>query len=401
MSLLALAAIPVKIYSVPGFEITPSLVLAPAALLLFNPREKIHYAVLAFMTFCGFLALAGMVGSAGPLRNLIGAASYSSGAPYILAGMTLARRNIALPKMWRIIAPVAIAMTVIFAIDLYRTNGNLFISSAYSSIAYNADETTYIQSFFPFYGKYAVITLATIAMMIGALSVASAPAFRGRMLRLIVLVVSNALVFIAFSLWSRQVMIGAIIFYAVLIALAFRRKETWISVAVFLVLFAPWAYSMRGLSPDHGASVVSAGAFGNYKMHRSLRDIENGNFGDLSTGRLSIYRNAIGRLTPRIALGGCGFCSLKDVMRFRFSSLHNVILTAIFKGGIVFAILDLGAAFAGLLLLWRLPKSFARDTTLATIASLAFQSMVNDVIYFQIIPSILFTTTGYAWGRTT
>lgn len=389
VAMLFMAAVPIRIYAVPGFEITPSLVLAPVAFLLFRPTEKVHYAVVAFMILCAILAMIGEVGIAGRMRNLIGAASYSSGAPYILVGMVFARRTADLGEMWKIIAPVAVAMAIILAIDWFLTGGRLTPSSSYKSVSYTSADSVFVNSFFPFYGKYAVITLATIAMMIGALATASADSFSRKAIGIGVVIASNALIFIAFSMWSRQVMIGTIVFYVFLAALAFRRRETWIAIAVFLVLLAPWAYSQD--RPN---------TMGTYKIARAARNIETGNISDLSTGRVPIYTSTLQKITPRITLIGCGFCDLIDVMKFKFSSLHNVVLTAIFKGGIFYSALYLGAAFCGAMLLWLIKKSFARDVTIAMIFSLGAQSMVNDVLFFQVVPALLFTLTGFLLAST-
>jgi hypothetical protein len=419
-ALLLLAAIPLQIHAVPGFEITPSLVLAPVSFLLFQRGERMHFFVVLFLLFCMLLALVGVVRTGGGIRNLIGAASYSSGAPYLLVGMVFARRNVSLSAVWLAIAPVGIVMTLVFIIDLYLTNGNLLQSTSYESVAYTATETTIIKSFFPFYGKYGVITLSTITMVVGALLTASAYSFNTAALKVSVLVLSGLLVFLSFSMWSRQVMVGVLVFYMCLIVLAFRSKETWIAVGAFLVLLLPWFFAMQNPSwsgmnipsaqvgnpsslpkmrPDvveqDGARVVTADAIGRNKIARGLEDIASANFDDLTTGRLALYTAAIGRISKQIILVGCGFCSLTDVMRFPFSSLHNVILTAVFKGGIIYAALYLGAAFCGCVLLFRLEKSFARDVSIAVVWSVAVQSMVNDVLYFQVIPALLFVLAGY------
>lgn len=392
--LLALASIPLKIYAVPGFEITPSLVLAPVALVLFDPRERVDYAVAAFLLFCALLALVGPTGHEGRFRNLLGAASYSSGAPYLLVGLTLGRSRLDLTRLWRALAPAAVVVAGCLAIDLFLTRGNLVQSAAYSSVAYTSNETVFVQSAFPFYGKFAVITLATVIMVLGGLALGSAPSFRNRYLGVLVLLASAALLFMAFSMWSRQVMAGVVIFYLLLALLAYRRRETWVALAVFLALLIPWSYAVQQ-APDQ---IVGAEKIGQSKVTRGLEDLRSGDNSDLSTGRLPLYRTAIERISPRVLLGGCGFCDLKDVPRFAYSSLHNVVLTAIFKGGAAYAVIYLGTAFYSLILLWFVEKSFARDVSIAVVASVGAQSMVNDVIYFQVIPALLFALTGFLVG---
>lgn len=400
VGLLFAAALPVQIFAVPGFEITPALLLAPVALLLFDRKDKVHWAVVGFMAACGVLALFGMVGSEGRFRNIIGAASFTSGAPYILLGMLLAKRRFAVGEMWKIVAPIGVAMTVIFVIDIYLNGGSLLKISPYETVAYTSEETTYIDSFFPFYGKYAVITLATIAMVVGCLTLASALSIRGKWLRLATVLLSTGLIFITFSLWTRQVMLGIVIFYAILLCLAFRQKETWISLFFFLVLLGPWAYSLAYNSSEGkggaATSEITPQVFGNYKFNRAVDNIKKGDLDDLSTGRMAIYRDAGERLDARISAFGCGFCNLKDVLSFKFSSLHNVLLTAVFKGGIFYAILYCGGAFLSLILLWFSKKSFGRDVSVATLLSIGAQSMVNDVLFFQVIPALMFALTGHS-----
>lgn len=418
VTLLMLAAMPVQIYSVPGFEITPSLVLAAAALLLFDPAERIHYYVLAFLAFCGSLGLFGIYGPEGPIRNITGAASYSSGAPYIMVGMLLAKRDRDLSGLLKVITPAALVMTAIFCVDLTLTRGNLVKSAAYVSASYVSADTTYVDSFFPFYGKYAVITLATITMTVGAISLGSLRAFDLPYAKAIVLLSSNALMFIAFSMWSRQVMLGTMVFYLVLVLLAFRQKATWISLLIFLALFAPLGLAIDQRAANEPAveqlaesaatntttedsSQTSEGigetatAIANYKLERAARNIRSGNLEDLSTGRLSIYKDALEKISVRIFMGGCGFCNLKSTLGFGFSSLHNVPLNALFKGGLVYAALYVGTAFFGLLGLWSMEKTFARDVAIAVLASLSVQSLVNDVLYFQVVPVLLFSLTGF------
>lgn len=394
-ALLFLAAIPVIVFSVPGFEVTLSLLLAPAALILFQPTERIHWAVVAVMAFCGALALVGMTGKDGLMRNLLGAASYSSGLPFVLVGMAIAQRSTSITQMWRVVAPVALAMTAIFVIDLVLTGGKLVPSAAFNSTAYQSIDTTYIDSFFPFYGKFAVITLATITMAVGGLAVASAETFR-KELKVTILVASSVLLFIAFSMWSRQVMIGVVVFYVVLSLLSCRKRETWIVLSIFVLLLAIWS-----ITPQNRK-------MGNTKFERSVKNIETGNIDALSTGRVPLYRDAISRLSPEILLKGCGFCNLIDVLDFPFSSMHNVVLTAIYKGGALYALIYLGTAFLGIVLLWLEKKSFGRDASIAVLVSIGAQAMVNDVIYFQVLPALLFATTGYlleahrnriSWGR--
>ncbi|WP_417582846.1 hypothetical protein [Pelagibacterium sp.] len=385
--LLIFAALPVQIFAVPGFEVTPALLLAPAAFLLFRPDEKAHWAVVAFMVLCGFLALIGSVGSDGRLRNLLGAASYSSGAPYLLVGITLARRFGDLASILRWIAPVSVVVATIFAIDLFITNGHLVPSMAYESTSYSSDETTFIQSFFPFYGKYAVITLATISMFIGALGLGSVEAIERKFLAHLVLASSSLLIAISFTMWSRQVMLGAIIFFLALLALAPRQKKAWLAFAIFIVVIGIWT-----IGPQESG-------LGATKFDRALTNIETGNVDDLSTGRLEIYRQSLERLTPNIVLKGCGFCNLIDVMEFEFSSLHNVLLTAVYKGGAIYAFLYLGSAFFGLALIWIERNSFARNVTIAAVLSIGAQSIVNDVIYFQVIPALMFVISGYTFAQ--
>ncbi|WP_146226097.1 hypothetical protein [Phyllobacterium leguminum] len=400
--ILLLAAFPIQIYAVPGFEITPSLILAAAVFLLSKPSEKAIYVVIGFLAICGLLALLGMVGNDGRIKNLIGAASFSSGFPYLLVGLVFASYSIDIAKLWQPVAVAAVLVTVIFMVDLYLTNGNLILSAAYDSVAYSAPETTFINSVFPFYGKYAVITLATIAMMLAGLSIAAASSFRGNF-KIFVLIVSNLLMFISFTTWTRQVMLGVILFYAILIVMAFRRKETWVSFGVFLILLGPWAYFLQAdsrslLSWEANGHVVGAEGIGTHKFQTSIDYLKDGNFDKLSTGRLPLYRDAFNRITPRILLGGCGFCNIADVLKFPFSSLHNVILTAVFKGGVIYAAIYLCVAFGSLILLWFRKKSFSRDATYAVVASIAVQSLFNDVLYFQVVPALLFTLSGYLIG---
>jgi len=394
ISLLVIAAVPIKIFAVPGFEVTPALVLAPLGLLLFKSDDKLNLAVVLFMWFCGVLAIIGMTGHEGTFRNLLGAASFSSGAPYVCVGVLLAHRLFTLERLSRLLIPSMLLMVCVFLVDIYIVNGDLLKVSSYSSISYVSNESSFIDSFFPFYGKYAVITLATIAMLIGCLSLAATQSFSRKIVSISVLLCSTALIFIAFSLWARQVMIGVVVFYAVLIVLAFNKRETWMSVAFFLALLAPWASGMIS-EPTTSGDGVSATSFGKYKYFRAISNIHNGNLDDLSTGRMAIYREAIDKIDPEIFVAGCGFCDLKDVMGFQFSSLHNVFLTAVYKGGVFYALIYCGAAFASLILLWFFEKCFARDVIIAAVASIALQGAVNDTLYFQVVPAILFAITGF------
>jgi hypothetical protein len=388
-ALLMLAAMPVQIYAVPGFEITPSLVLAAAALLLFDPTEKLHYVVVAFLGFCGLLALAGMYGPEGPMRNILGSASYSSGAPYILVGMLFARRDYSLSKMYQVISPVVLAMSLILLIDLYLTNGAIVDNGSYGTTAYAAQETVFVDSFFPFYGTYAVITLATITMLIGAIALGSLDSFASPILKTIVLACSSFLLFVAFTMWTRQVVLGVIVFYLVLIPMTFRRKEVWASAAIFLILFSPLVFFTPSQESEDPTGIAT------YRIDRAVENIEAGDVNKLSTGRMAIYQDALVRVSPRIILAGCGFCNLKSVMDFDFSSLHNVPMNAIYKGGIIYAVLYVGTAFWGLLVLWSMKNTLARNVTIATLVSLAVQSTVNDVLFFQVVPAIMFSITGY------
>jgi NADH:ubiquinone oxidoreductase subunit K len=394
VSLLVIASVPIQIFAVPGFEVTPALVLAPLGLLLFKSDEKFSLAVVFFMGFCGVLALIGMTGHEGLSRNLLGAASFSSGAPYLFVGMVLAHRFFTLERLCQLFIPSMILMVFVFIADICIGNGDLLKVSSYKSISYVSDESSFIDSFFPFYGKYAVITLATIAMLVGCLSLAAAQAFKKKIISIAVLLCSTTLIFIAFSLWTRQVMLGVVVFYIALMVLAFNKRETWISIAFFLVLLVPWASGVINESIASG-DVVNATSFGKYKYFRALGNIQSGNLDDLSTGRMAIYREAIDKIDPEIFVAGCGFCNLKDVMGFQFSSLHNVFITAIYKGGIFYALIYCGAAFVSLILLWFLKRSFARDVVMSTVASIAFQGAVNDTLYFQVVPAILFSITGF------
>jgi len=394
ISLLVIAAVPVQIFAVPGFEITPALVLAPLGLLLFKLDDKLSLAVVLFMGFCGVLALIGMTGHEGIFRNLLGAASFSSGAPYFFVGMLLAHRLFTLERLCQLLIPSTILMTCVFLADIYIGNGDLLKVSSYKSISYVSNKSSFIDSFFPFYGKYAVITLATIAMLVGCLSLAATQAFKKKIVSIAILLCSTTLIFIAFSLWTRQVMLGIVVFYIVLIVLAFNKRETWISIVFFLALLVPWASGIinESIASDDG---VNATSFGKYKYFRALGNIQSGNLDDLSTGRMAIYREAIDKIDPKIFVAGCGFCNLKDVMGFQFSSLHNVFMTAVYKGGIFYALIYCGTAFASLILLWFFKRSFARDVIMATIASIALQGAVNDTLYFQVVPAILFAITGF------
>ena len=393
--LLLTATFPVQVYAVPGFEVTPSLILAAFALVLFDPRNKLHLAVVGFLGLCGFIALFGMVGSEGRLRNLLGAASYSSGAPYILVGAVFASRAYDLPSMMRITTPAAVTMLAMLLVDVYLTDGNLVQSAAYRSTSYVSAETTFIASVFPFYGKYAVITLATVTMLIGVFSLASVEAYSAKTVKAFVLASSTALIIIAFWMWSRQVMLGVVIFYVVLLLIAFRSRYAWISALLFAVILSALISTGKAGVYVPGSNTVSTQAIASSKIARAGENIAKGDFNDLSTGRLGIYQDAVARLTPSILAKGCGFCNLVDVMSFQFSSLHNVPLTAIYKGGFIYASIYIGAAFFGLYGLWRLKRSFGRDVAIAALASLLAQSAVNDVLYFQVIPALLFSVTGY------
>lgn len=394
VSLLVIASVPLQIFAVPGFEVTPALVLAPLGLLLFKSDDKLSLSVILFMAFSGVLALIGTTGHDGISRNLLGAASFTSGAPYFLVGMLLANRLFALERLCQLFIPSAILMVCVFLTDIYIFNGDLLKVSSYSSISYVSNESSFIDSFFPFYGKYAVITLATIAMLVGCLSLAATQSFGKKVVSIAVLLCSTTLIFISFSLWTRQVMLGIVIFYIALIALAFNRRETWISIAFFLALLVPWASGMINESRAPGEG-VNASSFGIYKMFRAVGNIQSGNLDDLSTGRMAIYREAIDKINPEIFVAGCGFCNLKDVMGFQFSSLHNVFMTAVYKGGIFYALVYCGTAFVSLILLWFFKKSFARDVVMAAVASIALQGAVNDTLYFQVVPAILFAIAGF------
>jgi hypothetical protein len=394
ISLLIIASVPVQIFAVPGFEVTPALVLAPLGFLLFKSDDRLSLAVVLFMGFCGVLALIGMTGSEGVFRNLLGAASFSSGAPYFFVGMLLSRRQFTLERLCQLLVPSAILMTCVFVADIYVVNGDLLKVSSYSSTSYVSNETSFVDSFFPFYGKYAVITLATIAMLVGCLSLAATQSFGRKIFSIAVLLCSTTLIFISFSLWTRQVMLGIVVFYIALIVLAFNKRETWISIAFFLALLVPWASGMisESRTPSEG---VNASSFGIYKMFRAFGNIQSGNLDDLSTGRMAIYREALDKIDPEIFVAGCGFCNLKDVMGFQFSSLHNVFMTAVYKGGIFYALIYCGTAFVSLVLLWFSKRSFARDVVMAAVASIALQGAVNDTLYFQVVPAILFAITGF------
>lgn len=408
--LLLLASFPIQIYAVPGFEITPSLVLAPLVFLLFERGEKAHLAVLLFICLCGLLAVFGIIGTEGKFRNLIGAASFSSGAPYILIGTVLYKSKLRLDQLWNIILPTTLIISIIFMIDFYISSDNVMKVSDYSSTSYNSEQTTFINSFFPFYGKYAVITLTTICMLIGSLTLGATSSFKNKNLRLLVLAFSSILIFISFTMWTRQVMLGIIIFYGFLVTFAYKRKETWIALLFFAMLMAPWLYFFQSQSSSptplnstittpHN-QVITPELYGGFKLNRAIKNIESGNIDDLSTGRMSIYREAFKKLNARIFFSGCGFCNLKDTLAFQFSSLHNIFLTAIFKGGIFYALFYCGAAFFSLIKLWSFEKTFARDVSLAAVLSIAIQGMVNDTLFFQVIPALLFTLTGYCLSHT-
>ncbi|WP_417583078.1 hypothetical protein [Pelagibacterium sp.] len=394
--LIFAAALPVQVFAVPGFEVTPSLILAPVALILFRLKEPIHLAVVAFMAFCLALAMIGPVGGEGRIRNILGSASYSSGAPYIIVGMELARRGYSISKVFFPVLIVSFITVAIFSVDLLITGGNIVDSSNYESIAYQAVETTFVQSIFPFYGKYAVITLSTVVAVIAGFSLATFSPEGRKSTQIFTLVISGALLFFAFSMLSRQVMVGVVVFFGTLLVLSFRRKEAWITLAVFLGLLVPWAAFVGGSS---GQNVT--GEIGISKIVRGVENAENGNFDDLSTGRLPLYRDAVARLSPSILLGGCGFCNLVDVMDFPFSSLHNVLLTAVYKGGVLYAATYIGAAFLGLILIRSCKASFSRDVLTSVLVSIAVQSLINDVLYFQVVPALMFVLAGYVVSRNT
>ncbi|UFH48249.1 hypothetical protein [Pseudomonas sp. KNUC1026] len=203
-------------------------------------------------------------------------------------------------------------------------------------------------------------------------------------------------------------MIGVVAFYIVITILSFRNKLSWLSLGVFIVAYLLWSFgSSLGQSPDAVnalqkdtavSNTIGAKEFGDYKLNRAIKNLETGNIDDLSTGRMAIYREAIKKLDWRTAIAGCGFCNLKSVYGFGFSSLHNIFLTAVFKGGLLYAIFYCGGALFSLILLWRQPASFSRSTCTAAVASLALQGMVNDDLFFQVIPVLLFGFTGFLIG---
>lgn len=396
VALLTVSSFPIKIFSVPGFEVTPALVLSPLCLLLFKRSDKVGWAVIAFMGFCGLLALVGDTGGEGRTRNLLGALSFSSGAPYVLVGAVIARSHLGLDRFAKILIPSAALILLILAIDAYRTNWNLVILSSYASESYSSPETSFVDSSFPFYGKFAVITLATISMFVGCVGLASAKAFSNTYQKYSVIIGCTGLIFVSYSLWARQVMIGIILFYIILLIISFKRREAWVSVIAFSLMCLVWTVSVNNNSIHlPGSSAISANAFGKYKLNRAIANIKNGDVDDLSTGRMAIYRDAISKIDSEVILKGCGFCNIRGVYGFDFSSLHNVALTALFKGGAFYALIYCGSAFSALILLWFFRRSFARDVLIAAIGSIAAQGLVNDTLFFQVVPALLFAITGY------
>ncbi|UFH48248.1 hypothetical protein [Pseudomonas sp. KNUC1026] len=178
IAILALASMPIKIYSLPGFEITPGLILSPFVFLLFDWKKSLHRSVVAFIAFCFLLAAFGMSGPDGILRNFLGAASYASAVPYALLGFYISSRIKTISHFWRFVVPISITMLLIFSFDIWRTAGNLMVLSSYSSASYSSAETTFIDSAFPFYGKYAVITLSTVAMALGAFALSATESYQ-------------------------------------------------------------------------------------------------------------------------------------------------------------------------------------------------------------------------------
>jgi hypothetical protein len=198
-------------------------------------------------------------------------------------------------------------------------------------------------------------------------------------------------------------MAGIMIFYVAwaLVGLGWRRFFAVFAVLVVIGLgiVAYAMYVSHDKAPDAAGIDYSTLDIIIYKIAKSVDELRHGQFDDLTTGRVSLWRAGLAQMSPQVFAKGCGFCSLSEAFGFSFSTLHNVPLTGLFKGGILFAVTYIGLALSSLFYLAQAPRSLARDVTLAALVSLSFQSLVNDILFFQIIPQLLFTLAGFLLTR--
>lgn len=376
-----LSFLPFRIISVAGFEVTPSLLISFGLIVFISARRELG--IVAVITF--FIAI-GLLFSIynSNVRNAASAFISVHGLLFLFLGFELTRRTTGLVSFAKAICPAFVVLTLLLCIDVLLLGKPLRTSGFYAAVAYSSDEAAFINSIFPFYGKFGVLTFASICVSLLMFSLPALIAVKRKNWRYAGYALALVMVYFCFQMYSRQIYLGLLIF---VVSLAFlapgvkRKSLLFISVTIPLVLGILFLDDLMLYAPT--------------KIQTTYDALQVLDFNSLTSGRMGIYAMAFSEIRGALPFIGCGFCDINSSYDFGFSSLHNVFLTAIFKGGFPLLLISIAPFAVSFLILRAQPPSLTRAIYQSAMISLLAQSMSWDLLFLQIVGPIIFCFTGF------
>lgn len=374
---------PINIYSISGFEITPSLLLSFLIPLFIRTRQQLNIALVSSSVVIIGLSFSIVDNT---IKNLLSSMIVSTSLIYLIFGHIVAKNSYKEIIFSYILLPILLFIVIILSIDYFFLGSEIRGSGSYSSTSYSSNQASFIQSFFPFYGKYGVLTFSSICVMILFLCL---PLINeaNKKIKFISIIACSLMAFFIFKTSSIQVLLGMLIF--IIIFIVFELK------VISGILFFFSAILTFLVTYYYSQELLSAIELLPFKLQKFAQNFLFEDLNSATSGRWNIYTYGINNIEAKIVLIGCGFCDLKQNFDFGFSSLHNSILTSIYKGGIPLLILMFTPFFVAITKLVKSKRSTNRSIYLASLTSILTQSLSWDLLFLQTLSPILYAFCGF------
>lgn len=385
--------LPLYAFAVPGFEVTPSLLLAPFLILFIRTRADMALFVFVLL----YLAIGAVFAVfTGELRRIAGAYTALSPLLFIFAGKEFARRSqgdlnyfsqLLLPT-FIITAALILPEAILKGLSI-RQFGAANISH-YAIGNYSIGSFSFVSLSAPFYGKFGVLTFASILFAIIALSISAIFAINNRAFKWALVLSWLALVLVLANLSSLQIYMGIAV--AALVYVAF---SGGLVLNLFALLFGTILIASAAVFSETTMSILqSKSAF----LHLHVTYLLNGQFDLLSSGRLTILSEIFSQLDLNHIFFGCGFCDFRQEFSTALSSAHFSFVTSFGKAGLPLMLVQAYFILDALGTLLLMKTSATRNIYIAVIVSVLVQSAVWDLFQLQVLSPIIFGFCGFILG---